>query len=40
MEVFNDSPQTVIVYGGTENVPKKKNSWVVVKLFLILKIFF
>ena len=21
-----DSPQTVIVYGGTENVPKKKNS--------------
>ena len=28
----NDSPQTVVVYGGTENVPKKKNSWIIFHL--------
>ena len=29
---YNDSPQTVKVYGGTENLPKKKNSWIMVHL--------
>ena len=29
---YNDSPQTVKVYEGTENVPKKKNSWIMFHL--------
>ena len=34
---YNDSKttpsfQTFIVYGGTENVPKKKNSWIIFHL--------